>query len=521
MVVSKRTIFVRESSGLIKQVNLLDAVMLNIGNMSAGVALFESISPYINSQNNPTIGGPGGVLWIASLIGLALAIPQLILYTTLNRRIARTGGDYVWISRSLSGGIGATMALALMVESLAYFALVAFFSVSSVNAVLCTIGGVDHSSTLLSLASNVFVNPYGNPTLFQKAIFYLIGAVFFGLIIALNVFRAKWGYNVVTALGIFSFATLAIAMVVIAASSPFQQRIEPFLSAEGISVPQVPYAIVPKVNWAYTLLLLPIFALYTYPWMQAGPAVSAEFKNTQKVAKLNLLIALAITGFFVTVGFLEMDAVAGYYFNYYAYGTFVYNFWDVAIALASNPALQWLIGLGAIVWNFYVLSYGVIVFSRYIFALSFDRVLPEKLSEVNKYGSPVYAHLLDLIVTLGLLAIPVFSTSAAVSLYGATILGALYFAVVSVAGLVYGVKNNLRVLQVAGGISAVYFAFLTYEAAVNPVFGFFSEVDGVPLTIIFVVGVLVLGALVYLYSKHQNAKRGIDVSLAFKEIPPE
>jgi len=165
-VSSKRNIFIRESSGLLKQVNLLDAVMLNIGNMSVGVTLFESISPYINNY-------PGGVLWIASLIGLAFAFPQLFVYTFMTRKISRTGGgDYVWISRSLNGGIGSTMAIALMLESVAYFALIAFFSASSINAVLYTIGTVDNSPSLVELSNNLFVNPYaGGLTLEQKALF--------------------------------------------------------------------------------------------------------------------------------------------------------------------------------------------------------------------------------------------------------------------------------------------------------------------------------------------------------------
>ncbi len=518
---SQRKVFVRESSGLIKQVNLLDAVMLNLGNMSAGVALFESISPYLNSSNNPTIGGPGGVLWIASLLGLVFAIPQLIIYTIMTRHISRTGGDYVWLSRSLNGGIGSVMAIALMLESLAYFALIAFFSVSSINAVLCTMGGVDHSSFLMSLAKNVFVNPYGNPTLIQKGIFYSIGAIFFFIVILLNIFKAKWGYNIVTILGIFSFASLITAMIVIAISTPFMSKISPFLSAESISVPPVHYSFLPKINWDYTFLLLPIFALYTYPWMQAGPAVSAEFKQSQRIAKLNLVLALLVTGFFVTVGFAEMDVVAGYYFNYYAYGTFIYNFWDVAIALSQNALVQWFLGLGVILWNFYVLSYGVIVFSRYVFALSFDRVLPAKFSEVNKYGSPVYAHLLDLIITLSLLSIPAFSTAAATSLYGATILGALYFLIVSVAAIFYGSRNRIKILSIAGIISAIYFGFLTYEAGVNPVFGFTSTVDGIPITEIFVGLVIITGIVVYLLSKYINSKKGIDISMSFKEIPPE
>ncbi|MFP3162586.1 MAG: APC family permease [Acidianus hospitalis] len=517
-----KTVFIRESSGLLKQVSLIDAIMLNLGNMSAGVALFESISPYLNSSNNPTIGGPGGVLWLASIIGFIFAIPQLIVYTIMTRKISRTGGDYVWISRSLNGPLGAVMAISLMIESVAYFALVAFFSGSSINAVLCIIGHADNNPELINLANTIFVNPYGSLTLLQKIIFYVISASFFIAVILINILRAKWGYSIVTALGIFSMLSLVLAMIVIALNSSHFSSIIPLFSNLGVSVPPVKYSALPSsINLGYTLLLLPIFALYTYPWMQAGPAVAAEFKQTEKIAKLNLVLALGITGLLVTLAFLEMDLVAGYCFNYYAYGSFIYNFWTVAIALAGNPIFQWIIGLGTVLWNFYVLSYGVIVFSRYIFALSFDRVLPEKFSQVNSKGSPVYAHLLDLSIMLILLLIPVFSTSAATSLYGATILGALYFLIASIAGTVYGIKNRIKSLEIAGIISAIYFTFLTYEAGVNPVFGFTSTVDGFPLTEFFVSLTIAIGVIIYVASWYKHKKDGIDISMSFKEIPPE
>lgn len=518
---SKR-VFVRESSGLIKQVSLLDAVMLNIGNMSAGVALFESISPFINPAHNPTIGGPGGVLWLASIIGLIFAIPQLVVYTIMTTRVPRTGGDYIWISRALNGPLGAVMAISLMIESVAYFALVAFFSGSSINAVLCVIGHATNNPDLINLANTIFVNPYENLTITQKIIFYLISASFFIIIILINILKSRWGYTVVTVLGIYSIFSLVLAIAVIALNSSRFSSVIPVFSELGVNVPQVEYSPLPSsINLVYTFLLLPIFALYTYPWMQAGPAISAEFKRTEQTARLNLVIGLIATGFFVTMAFLEMDLVAGYCFNYHAYASFIYNFWTVAIVLAGNPILQWIIGLGVILWNFYVLSYGVIVFARYIFALSFDRVLPEKFSQLNSRGAPVYAHLLDLSILLIFLLIPVFSTSAAVSLYGAVILGALYFLVSSIAGFAYGVKNRIKSLEVAGAISAVYFAFLTYEAAANPVFGFTSTVNGFPLTEFFVGLTIAVSALIYIVSWYKHKKEGIDISLSFKEIPPE
>jgi hypothetical protein len=48
--------FVRNSSGLVKNASLTDAMMLNIANMGAGLAIFTGISPYIVK---------GAVLWVS------------------------------------------------------------------------------------------------------------------------------------------------------------------------------------------------------------------------------------------------------------------------------------------------------------------------------------------------------------------------------------------------------------------------------------------------------------------------
>ncbi|BFH74099.1 APC family permease [Sulfurisphaera javensis] len=510
----KKSLFIRESSGLIKQVNLLDAIMLNLGNMSAGEALFQSISPYVSN---------GAVLWIASVLGFILSIPQIIVYTIMTLKIRRTGGDYVWISRVIDGRLGSILALSYLIQSTAFFAIIAFFSASSVNSVLCTIGIMTHNQGLISLANNVFVNPYGNVTLTQRIIFYVISAIFFGIVIAINIRKAKWGFTLVTSFGVFSILALIIAMIIIGAnSSDFFVKLTPFLNAYNISVPSGEKVFFPSnFNLLATLSLLPLFALYTYPWINAGPSVSAEFKNADKVAKLNIIIASLVTFLLVTLGFMEMDLVAGYNFNISAYPTFVYNFWTVAIALASNPILQWIIGLGLIMWNFYTLSYGVVMFSRYVFALSFDRILPEKFSEVNKYGSPVYAHLLDLTITLLLLLIPVFSLNAALALYGTTILGAIYLFFGVLAGTIYGFRNNERILKIFGILAVGYLGYLTYEATTNPLIGFTTSHGVNTITLGFVISAYIFAVLVFLASYLRHKREGVDINIMFKEIPPE
>lgn len=511
-----KSLFVRESSGLIKQVSLLDAVMLNLGNMSVGAALFESISPYVSN---------GGLLWLAALIGLVLAIPQLVLYTLLTMRIGRTGGDYVWISRALGGGIGVTMAISFMIETTAYFALISFFAASAINAVLFTIGSVDKIPSLVYLANNVFVDPYaGSLTLIQRVIFYGIAALSFIILIGINIASAKLGYKVVTGLGIISILSVIIAMAVIGINTPnFTSKITPFLIAANVTVPSnITKSFLPAtISLPATLALLPLFALYTYPWMNAGPAVAAEFKG-QKTAKLNIATSLLLTGVLAIGAFATMDYAAGYNFNLNAYPSFIYNFWTAAITVAGNPILQWIIGLGTILWNYFILAYGVLVFSRYIFALSFDRVLPEKFTELNRKGSPVYAHILDLALTLIMLLIPVFSINAALALYGATIVAMVYFVFVSIAGIIIGIKGSSKSLTISGILSMIYFAYLTYLAATNPLFGFMESNGTVnPITAAFVAGSFISGAIVYVISKSIHMKKGIDISTIFKEIPPE
>ncbi|TRM73346.1 amino acid permease, partial [Sulfolobus sp. B5] len=228
-----------------------------------------------------------------------------------------------------------------------------------------------------------------------------------------------------------------------------------------------------------------------------------------------------LTGTFVTLGFFEMDAVAGYYYNLNAYPSAIYNFWTAAIALSNNYVIEWILGLGLILWNYFVLAYGVVVFSRYVFALSFDRVLPEIFSKLNKYGSPVYAHTLDLVLTLVLLLVPVFSLNAALALYGASIVGMLYFLAVGIAAIVYGLKNNNSMMITAGFLMAGYFVYLTYEAGTNPLFGFTTSSGINYITLAFVLISFIAGVVIWYVSKTINARKGIDISIVFKEIPPD
>lgn len=99
------------------------------------------------------------------------------------------------------------------------------------------------------------------------------------------------------------------------------------------------------------------------------------------------------------------------------------------------------------------MSFGIIVFARYIFAFAFDRLFPEVFTRLNKQGSPVYAHLLDLLVTLVFLSFPILLPTGYEALYSYTPLAIVYLVLVSLAGLRLSLIKGIRGLTLACALS--------------------------------------------------------------------
>ena len=137
----KQQVFVRESTGLVKNVSFLDSLSLNISNMSIGGLLGGlGINLITSTAIFPSLAGVN--LVVASLFGFLLSVPQIVLYTMMTRRFPRTGGDYVWVSRNLGGFFGSTISfMGYTMETTAYMALVTILAVFAIGGV----GQIDFS----------------------------------------------------------------------------------------------------------------------------------------------------------------------------------------------------------------------------------------------------------------------------------------------------------------------------------------------------------------------------------------
>lgn len=281
----------------------------------------------------------------------------------------------------------------------------------------------------------------------------------------------------------------------------------------------------PTFDFNATILILPFFAIYAYPWLNAAPGVASEIRGKSTLEWM-VVISSTVTVIAVTAGFASMYYAGGLSFINAALANptlvyeFSFNFWTLAMGVSNNSAVALFLGLGWIVWNVTIIAQCMIVISRYLFAGAFDRFLPEKIAHINrKYGSPDVAFLVELIAIVFLIGGASFLYGTFVSLYGAVISGMVYFFFVGITAVVYAFKNEKggakALLGTSGVLMTVVFAYIVYQFLAYPTLW-----GGNVFAYVYVVGAFILGIIIYTTSKYYYSRRGIDIGLAYKEIPP-
>src|SRR5256885_16191477 len=94
----ERSVFVRKATGLVRGWSLHDAFIyatFSINLITLGLYIFTS-GPFI----------PKGSLLLAIILSGAYLCFQTVVYSALIAVMPRAGGDYVWVSRVIGGGLG-------------------------------------------------------------------------------------------------------------------------------------------------------------------------------------------------------------------------------------------------------------------------------------------------------------------------------------------------------------------------------------------------------------------------------
>jgi basic amino acid/polyamine antiporter, APA family len=338
------------------------------------------------------------VLILAAIIN----IPVLIMFALLGASMPRVGGDYIWVSRILSPPLALISNLCMIMGGLlgaAYFAK--FFPIFALGPALVAGGSLAHNHTLIRWGSSFETDK----AWILAAALVMVALQTYVLIRGTkSTFRWQNGAFLIAMFG------MVVAFIVLAFASKggFDHNFNTLNKSLGGGTAQNVIATAGAAhaapNFGNMSATLPtLFSIQGFMmWNFWSVYMSGELKSASN-RRRQLSVMFGAPGFDVVlliVGALLIFHVAGYNFMYA-----VNSSPNKAYAIPAGPFYPFLAALSANIPVFTVIILGCFLFwalpsmiantfmpIRSFFAWSFDRLMPEKLADVNdRTHSPVIA----------------------------------------------------------------------------------------------------------------------------------
>jgi basic amino acid/polyamine antiporter, APA family len=530
-----KRIFLRKASGLIRTASGTDTFIYNLGVVSIGLGVGSML------YYGPAFYPQGDLIWGCVLAGFAMALIAFG-FITWTITLPRSGGIYVFGSRILPPALALTMSLVEITAWLFYCAIAAYWIVTLALApMFAALNLLTGNETFLAI-SETMLEPWAT-FLIGAAILVLSQVILsYGMRFYLTI--NKWVFVLAMASSAFLLITLAMYT-----REDFVSHLNA-LVGPALNVPDAYNAIIasgkengwgggdPTVwqtilvsNWPFLPLVGAAFSI----------AIGGEIKSVGKSQTVAMLGAVLIA----TVVWIATVWLAYKVFGFEFLGTAVYNAvlgtgittpTDPSVALLTgiltqSPLITVLTSLGLALWMWMWIpamhTFGV----RAVVAWSFDRVAPAPLAKISEtYHTPLVAITVTTIFNLICMALFVFTPwfSKIVILIEAAVLA---WSVVLLAGVFFPYKrpelyekSPLAGKTVFGLPIMTVGCFLGFLAAQFYFWTLFFDPNAAghdPTQVAIVVGVFVIGLAFYYVMKMIRRSQGIDVTLAFKEIPIE
>jgi basic amino acid/polyamine antiporter, APA family len=527
----ERAVFVRKATGLVRGWSTRDAFIyatFSINLITLGLYIF-GYAPFIPD---------GGLLWAVLLSGLYLVV-QGITYASLIAAMPRAGGDYVWISRVLGGGIGFVLAVAgwwfilwlwvpiyaniLNVEVLGPMAAIVGWD-SAVDFLGKSDGIFFASVVTALLASAIIALGMRTYAKVQKFCFYG-GLVGLGVMMLLLLVNSKTSF-----ISHFNDQSKDLYGVDNAYAATLKAGTDGF-NPSGVSS----FAV------GATFLLVPMMAFFNL-WSNWGATLYGEVRGASDFRQniFAMAGALVATSVAAVVLFLLFSKTFGWDFynaanNAFWAGTIPTGVWPypglLAASFFGSPVLQFLLIAVLSLWFFGWVGTVFLSSTRVVFAAAFDRALPEGVAKVNRNGVPYVALLLMLVPSIGIAALYAYSTDFATYTLDATLVIAVTFLGSAIAAAIlpwrrreiYNASPIARYkvmgIPLITFTSTLFIAFLVFCL----IKWLFDDIYGVNDggSLIFMGSLYLLAIAIFAGSRVYRRRQGMDLSMAYGEIPAE
>jgi amino acid transporter len=529
-------VYSRNATGLVREVRLLDQVVYNLGSVTPltsalAVGLFTIAAfPRMN-------------IYLALLLPALASIPLWVTWSLLTATFPKTGGDYVFNSRILHPAIGFGVNLGFLFAQVLTAAFAAgFLAQLALAPTLLIIGTVTESSTIAGWADSFMIT--------NKTGVFITSVLCILFVCTLAAIRSRLLLRVMTVMvGIFAVGALVdIIVLSVTSKASFVDTFDSYAGAgaydevvaagagQGLYPSEDGYSTSSTLGAMFVWVGFSIFVVY-------GAYIAGEVRRAGDRRRMllsiggsgvlqTIVLLISIVVFYGAVGEdFAISAVAGNQeigiasFPYYA-----------ALATGS-PVLAVLVALAFLLWAIPTLNVFMGVIQRGVFVYSFERLLPSSVSRVNsRTHTPLVAIAIMGILSIIATAFMAYNANFSVALTLAILPGFVAMFVVAVSAVLMPFRRRdlyegspadwriagIPVLPVCGFLSAIVLAFfIALPFFYQDELGLTSRSWLPWATAIAPAAVLLLGIGWWFAARSYHRKRGVDLDLLYRTIPPD
>lgn len=548
----EKRVFLREATGLVREMKPRDALFLNFLNMSIGLGVAWVIfwGPGIY---------PGANVELGLIICMICCMFGMFCFATLTAAMPRSGGDYVFVSRCLHPSLGFMANWTWVCWNVVWCGVLGTWVVTwGLRDLLGIMAVVNNNPDLLSWADDLS-HPDNPITLTITSLVVILSSV----MLALGL-RVYIKVQAVCAIVGLIMLLVAAALFATTSNAEWETTWNEYAEQQGAAsydatvidaAADAPTSGLPFGEWGLTVGILPVgFWVLAYPYFSAF--MGGELKRAKTTAFIGNMGGVIIGGIFIigmyvlVTNTLSEEFIIGTYAQFYDYtgidsggnGYAMPSQWfDFHAGLiGGSSAYAYIMGVGMIGWLLMYPALSYLGQTRAALAWSFDRLIPAWFGKVSeRWHTPINAIIFFTVVNWLYLLLYAFTFTYQQSFSAqlGQMLGTFLFVGLAAIVLPYRKRTKpiyeasgvnwkiagLPIVAIAGIVWVVFDVICLWYFIIDPNLGASDDWSKIipHFSVYLTFGIMFIGFAYYWVIRWYRKRQGINIDLAFQELPPE